>query len=482
MQLEGWEAGGPGAVRPGRTPRTVSFVLAGGDGTRLHPLTLHRPKPAVPFGGVFRLVDFVLANLVNSGERRIFVLTRRDAGPLLGYLRQAWIPRAGRLGALVWPLPAPGTSPGLSYRGTADAIGRNARILEDVGADVALVFGADHVYTMDVARFVEFHLASGAEITVAAVPMPLDRCGELGTMAVGAGGRVLGFEEKTPSPTPLRDDPSRAWVSMGNYAFRPEALFRELRDDARDADSRHDFGRDILPKACHRRRVFAYDFRRNEVPGFSGPCDYWRDVGTVRNYYDGNMDLLDAAIRLDVRNPLWPVEPGGVPPVEAAGPSGGAEIVGSSIRGAVVRPGARVVRSLLGPGVVVAEDAVVEDAIVMGRSQVGRGARVRNAIVDTGNAIGPGESVGGDPERDARRHHVEPDGLVVVPQDPADAERETAGAIAPEVPGGPPSLRRYLGLRFRRREVRGSGSVTASHPRPRPLRAAPAVPRSRWRS
>ena len=273
--------------------RVLSFVLAGGKGTRLYPLTKERAKPAVPFGGQYRIIDFVLSNLVNYGLHSIYVLIQFKSQSLLQHLRDGWEFSGILKDRYIIPVPAQMRSPGETwYRGTADAIFQNVNLIEQSEPHLVAVFGADHVYRMNVREMIEYHEHKRAQATVAAIPVPREHAAEFGVIETAPDGRILAFHEKKADAPTMPGDPARVLASMGNYVFSTPALLKFLYEDARDENSTHDFGRDILPKWVERGDVFAYDFTTNHIPGYPvGAPAYWRDVGTIDAYYEANMDL-----------------------------------------------------------------------------------------------------------------------------------------------------------------------------------------------
>jgi glucose-1-phosphate adenylyltransferase len=400
----------------GRTTRhrILGFILAGGRGERLQPLTRERGKPAVPFGGKYRIVDFVLSNFVNSGIHAIYALVQYKAQSLIEHLRIGW-----RFGGLpdhfVIAVP-PQMRWGESwYRGTADAVYQNLNLLRDFDPDIVMVFGADHIYRMDINQMLAFHLERDAQVTVAALPIPVEEASVFGIIEAEADGRIRGFEEKPERPTPMVGDPTRALSSMGNYVFNRDVLVETLIEDARRSTD-HDFGRTIIPELYPYAGVFAYDFMTNEIPGRQ-PYEehgYWRDVGTIATYWQGHMDLLGAAPRFDLDNPQWPV-------LTAAYGGPAAHLIGGTITDALIGEGSRVDeatirRSILGRGVKIGQGAVVEDSIVMDHAVVGSGARLRRVIIDRYNVIADGDAIGLDPLRDAQRFQLDSSGIVVLPR------------------------------------------------------------------
>lgn len=391
------------------------MIMAGGKGERLQPLTRERSKPAVPFGGRHRLIDFVLSNFMNSELPSIYVLVQYKSQSLIEHLRVAWRISGLMPDYFVTVVPPQMRFGSAWYRGTADAVLQNLNLVDDFNADAVAIFGSDHIYRMDVNQMLAFHQEEGAEVTIAARPVAIEDASQFGVLAVDRSGRVIRFEEKPAAPAPMPDDPGRALVSMGNYLFSRQALVDALVADARRSTD-HDFGRSIIPELVPGGRVFAYDFQRNEVPGVKPyeEADYWRDVGTIDAYWEAHMDLLGESPRFDLDNRYWPIRsehhPG--PPARFIGADLDNAQVGeaSLVKRAVIR------NSILGRSVWVNEGAVIEDSIVMDHTTVGKGARLRRAIIDRFNIVPADTEIGVDPAQDRRRFHVEPSGLVVVPR------------------------------------------------------------------
>jgi len=391
------------------------MIIAGGKGERLHPLTRERSKPAVPFGGRHRIIDFVLSNFLNSELLSIYVLVQYKSQSMIEHLRLAW-----RTGGLVPDHFITVVPPQMRYgenwyRGTADAVLQNVNLIDDYAPDIVAIFGADHVYRMDINQMTAFHLEREADVTVAARPVPIGEASNYGILTVDTSGRVVEFEEKPARPTPMPQDPRHAYASMGNYLFSRAVLLDALVADARRSTD-HDFGKTIIPELVPTGRVFGYDFQTNEVPGVK-PYEepgYWRDVGTLEAYWQSHMDLLGESPRFDLDNRRWPIRVG-----RHNGP--GARIIGGEVDNAQVAEGSLIKRatirnSILGRSVWVNESAVIEDSIVMDNTTVGKGARLRRAIVDRFNIIPADAELGLDPAADRRQYHVEPSGLVVVPR------------------------------------------------------------------
>jgi len=395
--------------------KTISIILAGGEGSRLYPLTADRAKPAVPFGGRYRIIDFTLSNCLHSGLRRIFVLTQYKSQSLQQHLRDGWSIYNSELGEYITPVP-PQMRTGKSwYSGTADAIYQNLNLLEDSGAEYALILSGDHIYRMDYAAMLQHHHDSGAAATVACLTVDLAEASAFGVMSVDARDRVVSFDEKPERPHGMPDDPGHALASMGVYVFSATLLATLLRDD-HDADSTHDFGKDILPAIVRTHHVGAYRFG-----GTSGRVTadrYWRDVGTLDAYYEANMDLLKPLPPIDLYQGDWPIRTyeGQHPPARSVpGRSGReADIVNCILASGTLIIGGTVRHVILFPSVRVEEGAVVENSLLFQDVSVGEGAQLRNCIVEKGVAIPAGERIGFDRVKDAERFTVSDRGIVVV--------------------------------------------------------------------
>jgi glucose-1-phosphate adenylyltransferase len=398
-----------------RAPRVLTMIMAGGKGERLYPLTRDRSKPSVPFGGRYRIIDFVISNLVNSGLFSMYVLVQYRSQSLIEHLRMAWRTTGILADAFIAVVPPQQRAGDAWYRGTADAVLQNLHLVEDFGPDLVAVFGADHIYRMDISQMVAFHRESGAEATVAARPVRLDQASSFGVLGVDRQHRVVAWEEKPAAASAMPDDPSRALASMGNYVFDRGPLVQALLDDARRSTD-HDFGRSVIPEMVAAGRVFAYDFQQNEVPGvkpYEEPA-YWRDVGNIESYWDAHMDLLGESPRFDLDNRAWPIQAGAHP-----GPP--ARFIGGDVENSLIAEGCLIKRavirnSILGRNVWVNEGARIEDAIVMDYTSVGKGAHIRRAIIDRYNIVAGEQGGGLDGGRDRMRFHVDPSGLVVVPR------------------------------------------------------------------
>jgi glucose-1-phosphate adenylyltransferase len=400
--------------------RVLAFVLAGGKGTRLFPLTKERAKPAVPFGGRYRIVDFVLSNLINSGIYSIYVLIQFKSQSLLQHLSDGWAVGGLLKQNFIIPVPAQMRLEGEGwYRGTADAIYQNINLIEQAAPDYVVIFGADHIYRMNIRAMLEYHVEKKAGVTIAAIPVGREFATEFGVIETANGGRVAGFHEKRTDAPTMPGDPHRVLASMGNYVFSTELLLQELYADAERSDSQHDFGRNILPCLVGRTEMFAYDFQTNRIPG--DPPDqepYWRDVGTIDSYYDASMDLRSVTPALNLYNRMWPLRTAGYSDAPAKfifddqGRRG--QAIDSIVSGGSILSGGMVRGSVIGRGVRVHSGAVVEDSVVFDNCDIGRGARVRRAILDKNAQIPAEATIGFDLDRDRKLHHVTPSGIVVV--------------------------------------------------------------------
>jgi glucose-1-phosphate adenylyltransferase len=402
--------------------RVFSIVLAGGEGKRLAPLTADRAKPAVPFGGEYRLIDFALSNLVNAGYLRIAVLTQYKSHSLDRHLATSWR-LSPLLGNYVAPIPAQMRRGPRWFVGSADAIFQNFNLIRDERPEHIIVFGADHIYRMDPRQMVAEHIASGAAVTVAAIRAPLDQSDQFGVIETAPDGvRIAAFREKPTDAKPLPDAPDQVYASMGNYVFTSEALIDAVNVDAEDGASSHDIGGNLIPMLVARGEARVYDFAANEVPGATDrDRAYWRDVGTLDAYYDAHMDLISVSPIFNLYNLDWPIHtwPDPLPPAkfvfdEDHGRRGHA--LDSMVCAGVVISGGVARRSILSPGVQLHSYSEVEDSILMHGTDVGRNAVVRRAIVDKDVRIAPGAQIGVDAEADRERFTVSAGGIVVIPK------------------------------------------------------------------
>jgi glucose-1-phosphate adenylyltransferase len=398
------------------------IVLAGGEGKRLAPLTADRAKPAVPFGGNYRLIDFALSNLVNAGYRQIVVLTQYKSHSLDRHISTTWR-LSPLLGNYVAPVPAQMRRGPRWFSGSADAIYQNLNLLYDERPDIVAVFGADHIYRMDPRQMVDQHIESGAAVTVAALRAPLAEADQFGVVETAADGRTItAFREKPTDAVGLPDAPDKVFASMGNYVFSADALIDIVTRDAEDESSKHDMGGSIVPALVESGAAHVYDFSENEVPGASEvERGYWRDVGTLDAFYDAHMDLISVEPEFNLYNREWPILtwPDPLPPAKFVfddddGRRGMA--LDSMVCAGVVISGATVRRSVLSPGAHLHSYAEVEDSVLMQGVDVGRNAVVRRAIVDKNVRIAEGAKIGVDPAADRERFTISAGGIVVIPK------------------------------------------------------------------
>ena len=395
--------------------RILGMIMAGGKGDRLFPLTKARSKPAVPFAGKHRIIDFVLSNFINSAVYAVYLLVQYKSQSLIEHSRSTWRWRigGGLKDTFITAVP-PQMRQGESwYQGTADAVYQNINIIRDFQPDLIAVFGADHIYRMDLGQLVKFHMENRADVTIAALPVSLAAAGNFGIIEVDRAQRIVGFEEKPRNPKPMPADPSRAYASMGNYLFETELLIEALQEDAARA-TEHDFGRTIIPELFTKRKVFAYDFLTNEVPGVK-PYEergYWRDVGTLSAYWQAHLDLLGPTPAFDLHNMQWPVL-GRVydgPPVRFIDGEARDSFLGEGCR----IEGGYITRSVLGNGVRVGRGAELEECVVMDYAEIGVGAKLKGVIVDRFNIIPEGLEIGTGSGSGEQRCFRDPSGLFVL--------------------------------------------------------------------
>lgn len=395
-------------------PKVLTFILAGGKGERLYPLTAFRSKPSVPFGGRYRIVDFALSNFINSQLFSIYLLVQYKSQSLIEHVRQHWTLSSvirEHFVALVPPQMRMGPE---WFQGTADAVFQNVNLIREHNPALVAVFGADHIYRMDIRQMIDFHLGNDALVTVAARPVPLAQASSFGIIKVDRDKRIVGFQEKPKDPSPMPGDPGRAYASMGNYIFRADVLIEALGKAQRKRQ--HDFGAHVIPDLVETGKVLAYDFGGNCIPG-ARPYEergYWRDVGAIQAYFDAHMDMLGSAPPFELDNELWPIHPS-----TYEGPA--AKILRGDITNSIIAEGAlihnAVVRnSVIRPGVILEEGVSVEDSIIMEHTVVRKGARLRRVIVDKHNIIPEGDHVGFDPDKDRFGCHIDASGIAVIPR------------------------------------------------------------------
>jgi glucose-1-phosphate adenylyltransferase len=399
--------------------RVLGIVLAGGAGKRLAPLTADRAKPAVPFAGLYRLVDFALSNLVNAGILRVAVLTQYKSHSLDRHISQTWR-MSSLLGNYVTPVPAQQRLGPHWYTGSADAIYQSLNLIYDDRPDLVIVFGADHVYRMDPRQMIDQHVTHGAGVTVAAIPVPRMDATSFGVIQAATDGITLeAFLEKPADPPSLPGQPDQAYASMGNYLFSTDVLIEALRKDAASPSTRHDMGGDIIPMLVDEGSAQVYNFMTNEVPG-ANPRDagYWRDVGTLDSYFDAHMDLCAVLPVFNLYNDRWPIFTNvpSLPPAKFVHDDGDRQgrAIDSLVSNGVIVSGGRVREAVLSPDVRVNSWATVERSVILHNTIVGRHAVIRNAIIDKNVTVPDGVSIGVDKEHDRARGFVVSDGGITV--------------------------------------------------------------------
>lgn len=396
--------------------RILGMIMAGGKGERLYPLTKDRSKPSVPFGGKYRIVDFVLSNFVNSGIFSSYVLVQYLSQSLIEYLRTTWrteglipdhfltcVPPQMRLGE-IW------------YRGTADSVRQNINLVKDFAPDLVAIFGADHIYRMDVRQMIDFHLQNHADVTVAANTVSIKDAPSFGILGTDDNNRIIQFDEKPQKPKHIPGNPKAAYASMGNYIFNTDVLLQVLQKRFCDVPAL-DFGKHILPKILTDHRTFAYDFQSQTLPGAKPHEEqgYWRDVGTIESFWQTNMDLLGPKPKLDLDNPKWPINTTAyrVPPTKYMGGT----VVNSMIsNGCVIHPKAKIKDCVLSSSVTVHDGAELEGCVIMDNCEIKQGAKLKKVVIDRFNTIPAKQTIGLNQEEDAQRYYIDPSGIVVIPR------------------------------------------------------------------
>ncbi|MCB1760997.1 MAG: glucose-1-phosphate adenylyltransferase [Gammaproteobacteria bacterium] len=409
------------------TRDTLALVLAGGQGARLHELTRWRAKPALFFGGKFRIIDFPLSNCVNSGIRRIGVITQYKAHSLIRHLVRGWGSFQSELGEFVEVLPASQRVTSNWYTGTADAIYQNLDIIRSLRPKYILVLGGDHVYKMDYGELLAYHVERQADLTLSCIPVSLEEARGFGVIGVDGEGRVVSFDEKPAEPQPMPDSPSQALASMGNYVFNTDFLYEQLQLDARNPLSTHDFGKDLIPSIIRSANVYAYPFAEAQ----QGAQPYWRDVGTLDAFWEANIDLVEVTPELNLYDEEWPIHtyqrqlPSAKFVFRDEGEGRQGMALDSIVSGGCIISGAMVVRSLLFSSVKVHSYSRIEETVVLPEVSIGRECRIRRAIIDRGCHIPAGSVIGEDLQADAARFRVTPKGVVLVTPEMLGQERTT---------------------------------------------------------
>jgi len=398
--------------------KTLTVVLAGGVGSRLQPLTDQRAKPAVPFGGKYRIIDFTLTNCLHSGLRRILVLTQYKSHSLQKHLRDGWSIFNPELGEYITTIPPQMRTGNNWYSGTADAIYQNLYLIERSEAEWVVVLSGDHIYRMDYAPMIKFHKESGASATIACMEVSVKEAHQFGVMSLDSSGKVIGFEEKPEKPKTIANKDDLALASMGIYVFSTKDLLAIVGQDHDDASSNHDFGKNILPKMMESQRVYGYSFGGES--GRVSPDRYWRDVGTIDAYYNANMDLLEAVPPLNLYQDDWPIRTysGQHPPARTAQGSYGSEgiFINSIVSSGSVISGGSVQESILFNNVRVNNETIVERSLLFEGVEIGNGVRIKNCIIDKNVKVPDGEEIGYDLNKDRQRFMVSANNIVVIPK------------------------------------------------------------------
>ena len=400
--------------------KVLAIVLAGGQGSRLHPLTAERSKPAVPFGSRYRIIDFVLSNLVNSDIYSIYLLIQYKSQSLIEHVDRAWGYANGFTDQFITLVPPQMREGEVWFQGTSDAVFQNINLITRHAPDMVAVFGADHIYRMDVRQMIDFHRQHSAHVSVAAIPVPLNKAPSFGVIDADKDSRIRGFLEKPENPPPMPSDSTQSYGSMGNYLFETDVLLKALHDAKERGEN--DFGSHILPRLIHSHRVYAYNFADNRIPGISSyeEQSYWRDVGDIDTYYAAHHDVLGGEPKFNLFNPQWFINSSNY-----QGPA--PRILSGDIHDSVIGAGslvkcARVRNTILRREVVLEEDVELEDCVIMDSTIIRRGSRLRRVIVDRHNQILPKSKIGYDAVEDRARYHVSKGGVVVL----------TRGADMPE--------------------------------------------------
>ncbi len=403
----------------GSVKKVLGMILAGGEGSRLYPLTQQRAKPAVPFGGKYRLIDFALSNFINSRIFSIYVLAQFKSQSLTEHLQESWRFSSILRDHFILPFPAQQRTGNSWYRGTADAIYQNINLIEDSDFDIIAIFGADHIYRMDLQQMIDFHVRKRADVTISALPVPLKNASSLGVIQVQEKQRVTGFKEKPKRPKPIPGRPNEAFASMGNYLFNKAVLIELLYEDAADVESSHDFGKDILPRIFNKSRVFAYDFRRNHISGLTKKeIGYWRDVGTIKAFWEANMDLRNVKPEFNLYNKKWPIKTAnyGTPPAKFVFNEDGrrGQAIDSIVAEGSIISGGIVQKSVIGRDVSIDSGAVVINSLLMDRVKIGKNCKINMAIIDKDVEVPPCTTLGYNLEQDRNRFFVDDESNIII--------------------------------------------------------------------
>jgi glucose-1-phosphate adenylyltransferase len=394
--------------------KVLALVLAGGEGRRLFPLTAMRSKPSVPFGGRYRIVDFVLSNFINSGIYSIYLLVQYKSQSLISHIQENWSQTSVSRDQFITIVP-PQMRKGLEwFQGTADAVLQNVNLIQQYAPTHVVIFGSDHIYRMDIGQMLDFHIERNARVTVAAIPVPIEQASSFGVIKAAKDSRIERFEEKPKNPSSMPDNPTKAFISMGNYIFDTDVLLSALADAQKKGE--HDFGSYVLPSLVSTGSLFAYDFSQNKIPGAKSyeEIGYWRDVGAIKAYWDSNMDMLGEEPVFDIYNNKWPIHPtfSFVPPAKII--SG--DIQNSTLSNGVRVKGATIKHSIIRSSVVIEEDVEITDSIILERVHIKKGAKLNKVIIDKNNVINEGETLGFDCDKDRFRMHIDECGIGILPK------------------------------------------------------------------
>ena len=392
----------------------LALILAGGKGERLFPLTAFRSKPSVPFGGRYRIVDFALSNFVNSHIYSIYLLVQYRSQSLIEHVRMHWNLSSVVKDHFVTVVPPQMRMGPEWFQGTADAVFQNVALIQQHNPKLVIIFGADHIYRMDIRQMIDFHLKNKASVTVAARPVPVNQASSFGVIITDSEKRITGFQEKPKKPIPMTDDPQRAYASMGNYIFDKDVLLGAL--GRAQKKKQHDFGAHIIPDLISTGKVFAYDFATNVIPG-TMPYEeegYWRDVGTISAFFDAHADILGESPCFELDNSLWPIHPSG-----HEGPA--TKIMRGNIRNSMISEGcfirkATIRNSVIRSGVTIEDDVCIDDCLIMDHVVLKKGCRLKKVIVDKWNVIDEGAEIGYDREKDRFRCHIDSSGIAIIPR------------------------------------------------------------------
>ncbi len=396
--------------------RILALILAGGKGNRLFPLTAERSKPAVPFGGRYRIVDFVLSNMINSQIFSIYLLVQYKSQSLIEHVRKNWELSSVVPDHFITVVPPQMRRGSDWFQGTADAVSQNLNLVQTHRPDLVVIFGADHIYRMDLRQMIDFHISKNAHITVAARPVPIDEGKSFGIISTEPDGQIKEFLEKPDTPPPMPSDPTRTYASMGNYIFNADILIKALADA--QSKHQHDFGSYVLPSLVSSKKLYAYDFSRNKIPGLrpTEEMDYWRDVGTIKAYWQAHKDMLGAHPVLDLDNQHWPIRPSrhNRPAAKILG----GRITNSTIaEGSVIHPNTIVTNSTIRRGVIIEEGATVEDSVIMDYVVIRKGAKLRRTIIDRNNIVSEGLQIGqGVQTKESWEACYDPSGIAILPK------------------------------------------------------------------